>query len=127
VSIEEPVYLTTEELTALIALSGLRHDRVRVTLRAARLVPDPVNAWAFAEVARMRGETPPDTTDDDTQQMAPYGAESDAPDLEPLTDWLEGVLVEYDERGELFGTSGAGAYFLARHLARALAARQETP
>jgi hypothetical protein len=69
VNTDEPVYLTTEELTALIALSGLRHERVRVAIGSARLLPDPGNAWAFAEVARMRGH---DTTDDDTQQMPPY-------------------------------------------------------
>lgn len=31
-------------------------------------------------------------------------------------DALEQTLVAYDERGGMFGTSGAGAYFLATHL-----------
>lgn len=37
-------------------------------------------------------------------------------DDEDEVDALENALVEYDERGYLFGTSGAGAYFLARFL-----------
>lgn len=63
----------------------------------------------------------------DAPECTPYGVQCPPEpadlDLEPLTEWLEDVLVEYDEQGQLFGTSGAGAYFLARHLARALATR----
>lgn len=42
-------------------------------------------------------------------------------DNEALTERLEQALVAYDEDGRVFGTSGAGAYFLAKHLAPQLA------
>lgn len=37
-------------------------------------------------------------------------------ELEFLTEELEDLLVAYDESGHPFGTSGAGAYFLAEHI-----------
>ena len=40
------------------------------------------------------------------------------PDPEDMQDRLESLLVQYDERGDLFGTSGAGAFFLAEFLIR---------
>lgn len=36
--------------------------------------------------------------------------------LEVIAEDLEDVLVEYDEQGDLFGSSGAGAQFLAVHI-----------
>ena len=44
--------------------------------------------------------------------MSEHTAANDA-----LIDSIENALVEYDEQGQLFGSSGAGAYFLAKHLA----------
>lgn len=40
---------------------------------------------------------------------------TDATD-EAAVEQLEQLLVQYDEQGQLFGTSGAGAYFLAKFL-----------
>lgn len=40
------------------------------------------------------------------------------PDPEDMQERLENLLVTYDERGDLFGTSGAGAFFLAEFLIR---------
>lgn len=37
---------------------------------------------------------------------------------EALVDRIQDALVEYDEDGRIFGSSGAGAYFLADHLAK---------
>ncbi len=37
-------------------------------------------------------------------------------DTDDLIDTIEDALVTYDEQCQLFGTSGAGAYFLAKHL-----------
>lgn len=52
------------------------------------------------------------------------GGPADAHEL--LVEALEDALVEYDERGDLFGTTGAGAQFLAQHLANTVLFRAPT-
>jgi hypothetical protein len=50
--------------------------------------------------------------------LPPPSPATPAENDEATVDALENALVEYDERGELFGTSGAGAYFLASFLVK---------
>lgn len=45
-----------------------------------------------------------------------HPAEDDALDPEVLIDRIQDLLVEYDEDGRVFGTSGAGSLFLAEFL-----------
>jgi hypothetical protein len=46
---------------------------------------------------------------------------TDGAEVEALAEVLEDAMVAYDEDGRVFGTSGAGAYFLGKHLAPVVA------